>query len=136
MNEPLVSLNFYQKQQVFAPGSVLSGEYQIDSVRPEELEAVELSVLWYTEGKGEEDLDVHYFDRRERDDDERPRLHELRRFETVLPNSPLSYNGAIVKINWCVRLRLFLPGEREHVEHFPFRLGETTDPMLPESSGS
>ena len=136
MNEPLVSLNFYQKQQVFAPGSVLSGEYQIDSVRPQELLAVELSVLWYTEGKGEEDLDVHYFDRRERDDDERPRLHELRRFETVLPNSPLSYNGAIVKINWCVRVRLFLPGEREHVEDFPFRLGETTDPMLPESSGS
>ncbi|MCH8923620.1 MAG: hypothetical protein IIA67_10795 [Planctomycetes bacterium] len=136
MNEPLVSLNFYQKQHVFAPGSVLSGEYQINAVEPEEIQAVELSVLWYTEGKGEEDLDVHYFDRRERDDDERLRVHVLRRFETVLPNSPLSYQGAIVKINWCVRVRLFFTGEREHVENFPFHLGETTAPMLPESGDS
>jgi hypothetical protein len=128
MNEPLVSLSFFQKQRVFSPGAVLSGEFQIDAVRPEQLAAVELSVLWYTEGKGEEDLDVHYFERRERDGDGPPLLHVLRRFETVLPGSPLSYQGAIVKINWCVRVRLYLTGEQEYVEDFPFHLGETIDP--------
>ena len=128
MNEPLVSLNFCQKSRVFTPGSVLAGEFQIDDVKAEQLQAVELSVLWYTEGKGDEDLDVHFFDRRERDDDPQPRLHLLRPFETVLPNSPLSYSGAIVKIHWCVRVRMFLTGDRQHVEDFSFHLGETSDP--------
>ncbi|MCH8045884.1 MAG: hypothetical protein IID44_19400 [Planctomycetes bacterium] len=132
MNAPLVSLSFFQQQRVFVPGSVLSCEFQIDAVRPDDLEAVELSVLWFTEGKGEEDLDVHFFDRHEREDDERPALHVLRRFETMLPNSPLSYQGTIVKINWCVRVRLFLTGEREHVEDFPFHLGAVSAPLNPE----
>lgn len=130
MNAPLVSLSFFQQQRVFVPGSALSCEFQIDAVRPDELEAVELSVLWFTEGKGEEDLDVHFFDRREREEDEQPALHVLRRFETMLPNSPLSYQGTIVKINWCVRVRLFLTGEREYVEDFPFHLGAVSAPLL------
>ena len=36
-----------------------------------------------------------------------------RRFTTTLPPSPLSYDGQIVKVCWCVRLRLFLPQGQE-----------------------
>ena len=55
------------RQRVFQPGEVLAGAFQIDAVEPEELTAIEVSVLWFTEGKGEEDLAVHYFERLEAD---------------------------------------------------------------------
>jgi hypothetical protein len=50
-------------------------------------------------------------------------LRVPRRFSTVLPASPLSYDGEIVKICWCVRLRLFLPQGQEALTEVPFRLG-------------
>jgi hypothetical protein len=44
-------------------------------------------------------------------------------FSTRLPNSPLSYDGRIVKIRWCVRVRVFLPRGVELVEDELFQLG-------------
>ena len=87
------------------------------------MRAAELSVLWYTAGQGEEDMAVHHFERLV---DEPGRPLDLRvphRFATVLPPSPLSYDGRIVKVCWCVRLRLFLPQGQESVAEVPFRLG-------------
>ena len=80
-------------------------------------------MLWYTAGKGEEDIAVHHF---ERQVDESSRPLDLRvphRFATVLPASPLSYDGIIVKVCWCVRLRVFLSQGQEIVTETPFRLG-------------
>ncbi len=45
------------------------------------------------------------------------------RFAIVLPPSPLSYDGQIVKVCWCVRVRLFLPHAQVAVAELPFRLG-------------
>src|SRR5690606_40819304 len=56
---------------------------------------VEISVLWFTEGKGDEDLAVHYFERLTADDVPELNLKELRRFQTILPQSPLSYEGVL-----------------------------------------
>jgi hypothetical protein len=47
----------------------------------------------------------------------------MRRLMTRLPNSPLTYRGAILSILWCVRLRLFLRRGREYVVEQPFTLG-------------
>ena len=38
-------------------------------------------------------------------------------------NSPLSYDGAIVRIRWCVRLRLFIRRGKDFVLEHPFTLG-------------
>jgi len=122
MMEPLVSLGLRSAERVFAPGALLAGEMQVDAVDPRELKAVELSVLWYTEGKGDEDLGIHFFERRQAEGDGPPVLHTLHPFESTLPASPLSYDGTIVKVRWCVRVRLFFCQDREHVEDFPFRL--------------
>jgi hypothetical protein len=47
------------------------------------------------------------------------------RFETVLPNCPLSYDGLIVKVRWCVRVRAFLHrGGKEVFGQKVFRLGD------------
>ncbi len=45
------------------------------------------------------------------------------RFNTQLPPSPLSYDGAIVKIRWCVRVRVFLRGGKQLLSEKPFQLG-------------
>jgi hypothetical protein len=98
-------------------------EYQIDALPAADVQAVEASVLWFTEGKGEEDLSVHYFERRLPSDADEGDLRPLRRFRTRLPNSPLSYSGAILKIRWCVRVRVFLRRGKEAVYDYPFQLG-------------
>jgi hypothetical protein len=120
--EPLISIQLANNQVNFRPGEVLVCDYQIDAVESEDVQAVEASVLWYTEGKGEEDMAVHYFERHVSPDSSDGDLRTLRRFETALPNSPLSYAGQIVRIHWCVRVRAFLRQGRECCGERPFQL--------------
>jgi len=121
--EPLLSLCIVGAQRQFAAGDELVCEYQIDAVDPADIQAVEASILWHTEGKGEDDIGVHFFERRLPADADGGDLRPMRRLRTRLPNSPLSYRGAILRIEWCVRLRLFLRRGREYVVEQPFTLG-------------
>ena len=84
-------------------------------------------MLWYAEGKGDEDLGLHFFERRLPGDLPDADLRELHRFKTICPNSPLSYDGQIVSIKWCVRVRVFLPRGKEIFFELPFKLGDLTD---------
>jgi hypothetical protein len=96
-----------------------------------ELTGIEASVLWSTEGKGDEDLHVHYFqqwnDLQLRDID----LSIPQRITCLLPISPVSYEGTLLRIRWCVRLRMFRSGGREGVIQQPFQL---VCPALPTAS--
>jgi hypothetical protein len=130
VTEPLLSLCIVGLRREFAAGEELVCEYQIDAVDPADIQAVEASVLWHTEGKGEEDLGVHFFERRLPTDADHGDLRPMRRLRTRLPNSPLTYCGAIVNIQWCVRLRLFARRGREYVVEQPFTLG-SVPPVLP-----
>jgi hypothetical protein len=121
--DPLLSLCIVGPSRTFSAGDELVCEYQIDAVDPADIQAVEMSVLWSTEGKGEEDLGVHFFERRLPADTDDGDLRLLRRLRIRLPNSPLSYRGAILNIHWCARLRLFLRRGREFVVEQPFTLG-------------
>jgi hypothetical protein len=107
----------------YQAGDQLSGRFLLEGQRLWGLRAAELSVLWYTAGQGDEDMSVHHFERLV-DESNRPLdLRVSRRFSTQLPASPLSYDGHIVKVCWCVRVRLFLPHGQESVTELPFRLG-------------
>lgn len=128
MKEPLVRIRLDGNGRVYRPGEGLSGEYRSEGIAPEEIKAVEISVLWHTEGKGDEDLAVHDFRRLSVESGDRIDLQRPGRFSTVLPNSPLSYRGVIVKIHWCVRVRVFLARGREVLGEVPFRLGEVLPP--------
>jgi hypothetical protein len=121
--EPLISLCLVGPKRTFSAGEPLVAEYQFDAVAADDIQSVEASVLWYTEGKGEEDLGVHFFERRLPADAEHGDLRILRRFSTLLPSSPLSYSGSIFSVRWCVRVRLFLRRGRELVQDVPFVLG-------------
>lgn len=125
--EPLLSLQIADPRRIYQPGDELEWECQIDAVDSKEIQAVETSVLWYTEGKGDEDLGVHYFNRRVPSDSETGDLRPMHRFTTILPNSPLSYSGKIVKVRWCARVRLFLKKGKELYFEQPFWLGSVDD---------
>jgi hypothetical protein len=100
------------------PGDQLHCDYQIDAVGENEVQALEASVLWYTEGKGDEDMGVHYFERHVAIDKTKEDLRELRSFKVPLPNSPLSYHGEMIEIRWCVRVRAFLKrGQSATLDH-------------------
>lgn len=109
--------------RVYRPGDTLSGEYWCESLGAGLVKAIEVSVLWHTEGKGDEDMAVHAFWRRDSSVDQPLDLQQPERFSTTLPNSPLSYDGQIVKIRWCVRVRVFPYRGKEYVGEKRFRLG-------------
>lgn len=132
--EPLISLTIRNPKPFFRPGEDLLCEYQIDAIGENEIVAVEASVLWYTEGKGDEDLGLHYFERRLPGEATDSDLRELSRFETRCPNSPLSYEGELIKIRWCVRVRVFLPKGQEIFFELPFRLGNLQPPRLAQAA--
>ena len=134
--EPLIGLCLVGPRRSYAAGDELVAEYQIDAVLADEVQAVEASVLWYTEGKGEEDMGVHFFERRLPADAEEGDLRPLRRFRTTLPGSPLSYTGAIFTIRWCVRVRLFLRRGREYLQEQPFTLGSVPAAVRQETAAT
>jgi len=121
--EPTILIRFDAEAHVFQPGETLSGHYVLQSVEPDWLKAVEVSVLWHTEGKGDEDMAVHEFWRRDADDVPVIEPGRTQPFETVLPESPLSYEGRIVHIRWCVRVRAFPRRGKELMSEKAFRLG-------------
>ncbi|MDZ7615374.1 MAG: hypothetical protein U1E05_00125, partial [Patescibacteria group bacterium] len=108
---------------VFAPGAVLAGDFWLRGLTLDEVKAVETSVLWYTEGKGDEDMAVHAFWRASADAGDWITPNRPNRFETTLPRAPLSYTGVILKVRWCVRVRAFLQGGKEISAQRVFQLG-------------
>ena len=127
MSDPLVTVALDGNRRMYRPGDILSGEYCIKGVDPSDIVALELSVVWYSEGKGDDDLDVHLFLRFSVEDGDRLDPREPGRFSTQLPSSPLSYNGVIVKIRWCVRVRVYLLRRKELLKELPFKLGDIPD---------
>jgi hypothetical protein len=110
----------------YQPGERLTGRFMVEGTQMRTVRAAELSILWYTAGKGDEDMAVHHFERHV-DDVARPLdLRVPHRFAAALPASPLSYDGHIVKVCWCVRVRLFLPQAQESVAEITFRLGNVS----------
>lgn len=121
MNQATMRILLEGNRRLYQPGDLLSGTYQVESPKSGGLHAVEISVLWRTEGQGDEDLAVHHFERIDADD--KIDFRRPQPFSTALPSSPLSYQGVIVKICWCVRVRAFLSRGKEIVGEVPFQLG-------------
>ncbi len=142
MSEPTIEVRLDDGRLHYSPGETLAGEFYIDDSSSLDPKAVEVSVLWYTEGQGDEDLAVHYFDRMDGDDGRQLDVTRPQRFSTELPASPLSYDGIIVKLRWCVRVRLFPSKGKEVMAELPFQLGDVATaeevplPEEPEAEGS
>lgn len=107
---------------LYRAGGELSAKWRISRVPLDEVQCVEVSVLWHTEGKGDEDLQVHHFQRLAESQLRRTGLADEQVIHCVLPATPLSYHGRLISLQWCVRLRLFLANGREIVAEQPFHL--------------
>ncbi|MBM4000969.1 MAG: hypothetical protein FJ297_15760 [Planctomycetes bacterium] len=134
--DPLISIQPSEPAAVYRPGDRFECEYQIDAVEATEVQAVEASLLWYTEGKGEDDMGVHFFQRRTSYDAEDHDLRALHRFKTDMPRSPLSYDGLLFRIRWCVRVRVFLRRGRSLVAEQPIQLGPRLTHLNPEPAAT
>lgn len=124
--EPALGLRLLTLQHAMEPGETLDFEFCIQRVSAELIERLEISVGWYTEGKGSEDRGVLYFKSMSRNELSQIPLTHSHRLETVLPRSPLSYEGRLFKLRWCIRLRLFLSDGRQISAEHPFYLGHLT----------
>ena len=111
----------------YRPGETLAGSYYLDSMSGDDIQADECSILWHTTGKGSEDFGIHAFWRYAIESGDWIDPRAPGRFSTILPKSPLSYAGVIVKIHWLIRVRVFLEDKREIIEDLPFRLGALPD---------
>ncbi len=130
---PRVTVSFASDQAEYAPGDMLETSYRVAAIDPATITTVERSVVWYTEGKGEEDFGVVFFDRllagsSDAMSDEPTASAAVDwpsgSFSIRLPSSPLSYEGLIVKIRWCIRVRLFFSSGRDFVSEHVFFLGD------------
>jgi hypothetical protein len=146
IDEPELGVRLLSLQPCFLPGDVLEAEYSVVSPtttsatepsshsllsyiprgESEGMQGLEISVIWYTEGKGTEDSGVHYFERITGSELQRKITNNSCNFSTKLPISPLSYEGQLLNLRWCVRLRLFTSKGNDVCAQVPFYLGHVT----------
>lgn len=124
---PRIEVHFDRVDRCYEPGEGLRVRYDVGGLEGDTLRAVEHSVLWYTEGKGEEDLCVHFFERV-------TKPGGTGSFAMTLPRSPLSYEGVIVKIRWCVRVRIFFHGGKDFVSEHVFDVGRVPPARMPQAA--
>jgi len=127
---PVVAVQFDRADRRYEPGAECHVRYRIEGLGEERIRAIEHSLLWYTEGKGEEDLGVHFFQRIDEHDLPATGAAE---FAVRLPASPLSYEGVIVKVRWCARVRIFFLAGRDFVSEHVFEVGRLPPARLPEA---
>ncbi|TWU43817.1 hypothetical protein Q31b_13490 [Novipirellula aureliae] len=117
----------------YEAGEQLKAQWRISRISLEQLQGLEVSVLWHTEGKGDEDLHVHHFYRLDEAELQELGIDDAQAISCKLPLTPLSYHGHLIHLRWCIRLRLFVEGRREIVAEQPFYLvscrGEKTSVM-------
>jgi hypothetical protein len=121
---PGVLIELDDNPRFFLPGQAISGRYRLDpSYRIPKVQALEWSIAWSTEGKGDEDHGVHAIQTIHSPNGGMRQPDSWRRFEAILPPSPLSYDGLIVKVIWRVRVRAVFGRKDEWVGDLPFGLG-------------
>ncbi len=93
----------------FEPGSEVRGraEWQAGERRPK---SVLISLLWHTEGKGTEDVEIV-----EQVEVERPPALGSRAFSFRLPDFPWSFSGTLISLVWAIEASLEPKGGVERV---------------------
>ena len=87
------------------PGDMVRGGFRLLTDDPVPVERVELSVLWYTDGKGDMDQGVIHHETLAKG--ETLSAQRAFPFKVQLPNEPWSYNGNLIKLHWVVRVRVY-----------------------------
>jgi len=122
-NDPRILIRFDGDKTAYLPGEVLSGEFSLERALAPEVQRLKLAVLWRTEGKGDEASAVHHAQDVPAEPEGQLDPYGTWRFQTQLPPSPLSYEGFLLKVCWCVRVEAFLSDGQNRAGEVRFRLG-------------
>jgi hypothetical protein len=110
----------------FLPGETVEGTVAWHFDRP--AQSVELRLLWYTEGRGDQDVAVV-----ETVPLADPGVEESRPFRILLPEGPFSFSGKLISLVWALEA-VALPGSR--AERLPIVVSPTRRKiLLPPSTG-
>lgn len=123
MTERSVAIRFGDGRRAYEPGELLVADYELDSALGDEVQSVEWSVFWRTEGKGDEDSEHVHDTTFAASDADAVRSPADSGLKLRLPQTPLSYEGVIVKIRWWVSLRVRLASGEELSDEADFQLG-------------
>jgi hypothetical protein len=109
-------------RDVYDAGEFLTGRYRLDP-RCASFECqVEILVFWQSMGKGETDRGVQHRESRTVPDGET--TDSLGGgFSILLPASPVTYNGVLIKIAWCLEIRVHAGRDLQREAAIPFQLG-------------
>jgi hypothetical protein len=100
-----LKIGTYGEQTAFQPGATIAGRVLWILEEAQEVEAVELRLFWYTEGKGTRDVSLVQWLRFDQ-----PQRREQREFSFVAPASPHSFSGKLISLIWALEL-VVLPSE-------------------------
>lgn len=98
-----LSIELEQNQAGFRPGDVVAGtaQWRLEK-QPQQ---VECRLIWYTQGKGDQDAGLG-----EATMFETPGLNDRRGFRFTLPNGPYSFSGSLISLTWALELTVS-PGD-------------------------
>jgi hypothetical protein len=116
------SLSIVLDGVAFEPGETLRGSYQLVSAELGRLEEVEVTIGWHTEGKGLQARGVEHRQVHRAGDDSLDRGGSGT-FSAILPASPLSYDGMLIKVCWTVQVRASVSGSGQLNSEKAFQLG-------------
>lgn len=97
MNGNSLTLRTLDNRTAFSPGEEIAvvAEWQLDNPSP----AAELRLVWYTQGKGDEDIHIVA-----RTAIPAPRATRSHLWKVLLPNSPYSFSGKLITLTWALEL--------------------------------
>lgn len=116
------SITIELDHNVYDAGEFLTGRYRLDPRCASFERHVDILVFWQSMGKGETDRGVQHRESRTVPDGETTDSAGGE-FSILLPASPVTYNGVLIKIAWCMEIRVHAGRDLQCEATIPFQLG-------------
>lgn len=101
-----LGIELAKEQGGYRPGEHLRGAAGWALDRQTGAAAIELRLVWFTEGKGDQDVEIVAHERWER-----PAPDDQKTFDFRLPAGPYSFSGKLVTLVWALELVVLPKGE-------------------------
>jgi hypothetical protein len=109
MSKSNMSIEIKDGKEAFGPGDSMDGSVTWDLETVPDM--VELRLIWFTKGKGDQDYGVVATEQFRS-----PRASEMRQFNFTLPTGPYSFSGRLISLIWALELVVYPEKEAHRVE--------------------